>query len=56
MPDRVTLFRPPAWAQDVLLAVFITVMQVQGTVVRNSGEPEAVLRPCPTSGTSATCC
>lgn len=45
MPDRVTLFRPPAWAQDVLLAVFITVMQVQGTVVRNSGEPEAVLRP-----------
>ncbi|MCF8785871.1 sensor histidine kinase [Rhodococcus ruber] len=45
MQERVTLFRPPAWAQDVLLAVFITVMQVQGTVVRNGGEPEAVLRP-----------
>ncbi|MEV6138543.1 sensor histidine kinase [Nocardia sp. NPDC051990] len=45
MQDRVTLFRLPAWAQDVLLAVFITVMQVQGTVVRNSGQPEAVLRP-----------
>ncbi|WP_227997289.1 sensor histidine kinase [Nocardia australiensis] len=45
MRDRVTLFRPPVWAQDVLVAVFITVMQVQGTVVRNSGQPEAVLRP-----------
>lgn len=45
MQERVTLFRPPAWAQDALLAVFIAVMQVQGTVVRNSGEPEAVLRP-----------
>lgn len=45
MLDRVTVFRPPAWAQDVLLALFIAVMQVQGTVVRNSGEPEAVLRP-----------
>lgn len=37
--------RLPAWAQDVLLALFITVMQVQGTVIRNAGEPEAVLRP-----------
>jgi signal transduction histidine kinase len=45
MQDRVTLLRLPAWAQDVLLAVFITVMQVQGTVIRNSGEPELVLRP-----------
>ncbi|MFE9324329.1 sensor histidine kinase [Nocardia sp. NPDC052278] len=45
MQDRVTLFRLPAWTQDVLLAAFITVMQVQGTVVRNSGQPEAVLRP-----------
>ncbi|WP_067824686.1 sensor histidine kinase [Nocardia inohanensis] len=45
MLDRVTPLRPPARVQDVLLAVFITVMQVQGTVVRNSGQPEAVLRP-----------
>nr|WP_042195227.1 sensor histidine kinase [Kibdelosporangium sp. MJ126-NF4]CEL21819.1 two-component system sensor kinase [Kibdelosporangium sp. MJ126-NF4]CTQ92598.1 two-component system sensor kinase [Kibdelosporangium sp. MJ126-NF4] len=45
MQVRVTLFRLPTWAQDVLLALFITVMQVQGTIVRNSGEPELVLRP-----------
>jgi signal transduction histidine kinase len=45
MPDRVRLFRMPAWVQDVLLAAFITVMQVQGTLVRNSGTAEAVLRP-----------
>jgi hypothetical protein len=45
MQDRVTLFRLPAWAQDLLLALFITVMQVQGTVIRNSGELESVLRP-----------
>jgi signal transduction histidine kinase len=31
-------FRLPALAQDSLLALFITVMQVQGTVVRNAGE------------------
>jgi signal transduction histidine kinase len=37
--------RLPTWAQDVLLALFITVTQVQGTVIRNSGEPEQVLRP-----------
>lgn len=45
MQDRVTRFRPATWMQDVLLAAFITVMQVQGTVVRNAGQPEAVLRP-----------
>ncbi|SDM61782.1 sensor histidine kinase [Allokutzneria albata] len=37
--------RPPVWAQDVLLALFITVMQVQGTITRISGEPEVVVRP-----------
>ena len=37
--------RLPAWAQDSLLAVFVTVMQVQGTVVRATGQPEVVLRP-----------
>lgn len=45
MPDRVTPLRLPDWSQDLLLAVFITVMQVQGTIVRNSGRPEEVLRP-----------
>jgi signal transduction histidine kinase len=38
-------FRLPVWAQDVLLAVFIVVMQVQGTVARAHGEPATVLRP-----------
>ena len=45
MRNRVQLLRPPAWALDVLLALFVTVMQVQGTITRNSGDPEAVLRP-----------
>ena len=45
MQARVRLFRLPAWAQDLLLALFIAVMQVQGTVVRNAGKPEEVLRP-----------
>ncbi|MEV6228657.1 sensor histidine kinase [Saccharopolyspora shandongensis] len=45
MPDRVALFRLPAWAQDLLLALFITAMQVQGTVSRTAGDPESVLRP-----------
>lgn len=30
--------RPPVWVQDLALTLFITVMQVQGTVVRNIGE------------------
>jgi signal transduction histidine kinase len=38
MKDRAASFRLPALAQDVLLAVFITVMQVQGTITRNAGE------------------
>jgi signal transduction histidine kinase len=45
MQDRATVFRLPARTQDVLLALFVAVMQVQGTVVRNAGEPELVLRP-----------
>lgn len=45
MPDRVTPRRPPAWLQDVLLAAFVTVMQVQGVIVRNSGRPDQALRP-----------
>jgi signal transduction histidine kinase len=45
MQGRASLFRLPAWAQDLALALFITVMQVQGTIIRNSGKPEEVLRP-----------
>ncbi|MEV0145298.1 MULTISPECIES: sensor histidine kinase [unclassified Nonomuraea] len=43
MKDRVASLRLPVPAQDVLLTVFVTVMQVQGTVVRNAGE--VVQRP-----------
>jgi signal transduction histidine kinase len=44
MEHRAMSLRLPALAQDVLLALFITVMQVQGTVVRNAGEvPERPL-------------
>jgi signal transduction histidine kinase len=32
MRRRLASFHPPVWAQDALLAVFVTVMQVQGTV------------------------
>jgi signal transduction histidine kinase len=42
MQRRVASFRLPALAQDTLLALFITVMQIQGTVSR---EPEEVVRP-----------
>ncbi|WP_283136235.1 sensor histidine kinase [Rhizohabitans arisaemae] len=38
MEHRVVSPRLPVPAQDVLLALFITVMQVQGTMVRNAGE------------------
>ncbi|WP_030920710.1 sensor histidine kinase [Streptosporangium amethystogenes] len=43
MEHRVVSLRLPVPAQDVLLALFITVMQVQGTMVRNVGE--VVQRP-----------
>jgi signal transduction histidine kinase len=45
MQDRGTSFRPPAWVQDLLLALFVVVMQVQGTVSRTHEDPAAVLRP-----------
>src|ERR671918_572918 len=32
MQRRLASFRLPAWAQDALLALFITFMQVQGTI------------------------
>ncbi|MFC4590113.1 sensor histidine kinase [Sphaerisporangium corydalis] len=41
--ERAVPLRLPAPAQDALLALFITVMQLQGTVVRNTGE--VVQRP-----------
>jgi signal transduction histidine kinase len=43
MGHRAGSLRLPVLVQDVLLALFITVMQVQGTVVRNAGE--VVARP-----------
>lgn len=43
MEHRVASLRLPAPAQDVLLALFVTVAQVQGTMVRNAGE--VVQRP-----------
>ncbi|MEO3884510.1 sensor histidine kinase [Nonomuraea sp. B5E05] len=43
MKGRAVSLRLPVPAQDVLLALFITVMQVQGTIVRNAGE--VVQRP-----------
>jgi signal transduction histidine kinase len=43
MEHRVASLRLPAPAQDVLLALFVTVAQVQGTIVRNAGE--VVQRP-----------
>ena len=38
-------YRPPAWQQDLLLAVFVTAAQVQGTVTRTHSDPGSVLRP-----------
>ncbi|MGV9770587.1 sensor histidine kinase [Streptosporangium sp. NPDC003464] len=38
MKHRMVPWRLPVPAQDVLLALFVTVMQVQGTIVRNTGE------------------
>lgn len=45
MPHRAEPLRLRAGVTDVLIAAFITVMQVQGTVARNAAEPESVLRP-----------
>ncbi|MTE17341.1 sensor histidine kinase [Nocardia aurantiaca] len=38
---RALIPRPPVWAQDLALTLFVTVMQVQGTVVRNIGDAGA---------------
>ncbi|WP_109509438.1 sensor histidine kinase [Nocardioides speluncae] len=45
MRHRTAPIRVPPLAQDVLLAAFVAVMQVQGTVTRAASEPESVLRP-----------
>jgi signal transduction histidine kinase len=42
MQRRLVSFRLPALAQDVLLALFVTVLQIQGTVTR---EHQEVVRP-----------
>lgn len=44
MEHRAVRFRLPAVAQDVLLALFITVMQVQGTIARAAAD-EIASRP-----------
>ncbi|NUW42273.1 sensor histidine kinase [Nonomuraea rhodomycinica] len=43
MKHHVVALRLPALVQDVSLALFISVMQVQGTIIRNAGE--VVQRP-----------
>jgi hypothetical protein len=55
MQRRRGSFRLPVLAQDALLAVFITVMQIQGTVTR---DPTGVTpaRRSPTSETWGTSC
>lgn len=45
MQARVGSFRLPAPAVDLLLALFVTVMQVQGTLAKIAADPESVLRP-----------
>ena len=45
MQARAASFHLPALALDLFLALFITVMQVQGTVSKVAADPESVLRP-----------
>ncbi|MFI7547147.1 sensor histidine kinase [Actinoplanes sp. NPDC049599] len=45
MRIRPTLLRLPTRAQDLIIALFVTVMQVQGTQRRSAAEAESVLRP-----------
>jgi signal transduction histidine kinase len=37
--------RAPVWVADLLLALFVTFMQVQGTVARQAADPASVERP-----------
>jgi signal transduction histidine kinase len=45
MSESLRLPRVPSYAQDALLALLVTAMQVQGTVGRVHGNPTTVLRP-----------
>jgi signal transduction histidine kinase len=45
MQVRAVPFRLPTLALDLLLALFVTVMQVQGTMSRVASEPASVVRP-----------
>ncbi|MEV4641382.1 histidine kinase [Actinoplanes sp. NPDC049548] len=45
MRDRIAAFRLRAPAQDLIIALFVIVMQVQGSVRRTAAEPETVVRP-----------
>jgi signal transduction histidine kinase len=45
MQARAASLHLPAFALDLLIALFITVMQVQGTLAKVAADPESVLRP-----------
>ncbi|MDV3220310.1 sensor histidine kinase [Intrasporangium sp.] len=45
MPERTAHYRLPVWVQDVLLALFVTAAQVQGTVSREAADLGSVMRP-----------
>ena len=45
MRESVGSWRPAVWVQDLLLALFIAVMQMQGTLSRTDAEPDTVIRP-----------
>jgi signal transduction histidine kinase len=45
MQRSVESYRLPVWAQELSLALFIIVMQVQGTISRETADPASVARP-----------
>ncbi|MFI6831895.1 sensor histidine kinase [Kribbella sp. NPDC050241] len=45
MQARAVSYRLPALALDLCLALFITVMQVQGSLAKVAADPDSVLRP-----------
>jgi signal transduction histidine kinase len=45
MIERAASVRPPTWALDALLALFVAVIQVWGTASRSAADPETVIRP-----------
>src|SRR5688500_10618662 len=45
MIDRASSSRVPVWAQDLVLAVFVATVQLQGTISRAAADPDTVVRP-----------